>query len=132
MVARDLDRFIELLKDAPITERAGILEGLKSSQRLTPDECLVILHKAENRSDSEIEEERRRIRKEAEIGAILDYMNGLVSLGSVSHPYTANEEIPPVKIAKVTTLKNSGKSLQDSFIEVFGLETYEEIVRSLD
>jgi hypothetical protein len=63
MVARDLNQYIELLKNSPITERAELLENLKSSQGLTQDDCLIIFYKAENRSDSKIEEERRRIRE---------------------------------------------------------------------
>jgi hypothetical protein len=132
MVARDLNQYIELLKNSPITKRFALLENLRSSQRLTQDECLIIIHKAENRSDSEIEEERRRIRDEKEIGAIFNHMNGLGSSGSISHPDIASNENLLVKIAKVTNIRSSGKSLQDSFIEVFSLETYEEIMRDLD
>jgi hypothetical protein len=56
----------------------------------------------------------------------------LGSSGSISHPDIASNENLLVKIAKVTNIRSSGKSLQDSFIEVFSLETYEEIMRDLD
>jgi hypothetical protein len=58
-------------------------------------------------------------------------MNVLGSSGSISFPDKASNENPLVKMAKVTNLTKSGKSVQDSFMEVFGLETYEETMSDL-
>jgi hypothetical protein len=128
MVDRDLSVYVELLKRTPYLDRSELLENLKRSQGLTQDQCLIITLKAENRSDSEIEEERRKIKEEKESDAIFKRLNEF----SPSNPSgSAGDENPLVKMAKMGQLVNSGKSAKESFIEVFGQESYEEIVKDL-
>ena len=120
---------IEQFKRIPLLDRPSHIERMRLELDLSLDQIRECFWKAEGWSDEKISQEKERLKSEFEMKALMDFMNNLSTRNPEGNVPFGDPRSNLITLAQVAQLKTGGKTLQDAFMEVFGRDKYESVIK---
>lgn len=120
----------ELLRRVPLMDRIAVYENLRGQFGLTEDEMMLAFWRAEGRTDAEIDQIKAELKSESEVKALMNFISEIGTRNPSGNLPLGDPNSNLVKVARLAQITKQGTKIREAFIEVFGRELYEELIKS--